>query len=297
MTTGKPQITPHLWFDTEAREAAEFYTSLFPDSKVTNVTTVHNTPSNHADIVSFVLSGQAFMAISAGPMFKINPSISLYVDCQTKDEVERLWAKLLEGGAVLMELGAYPWSEKYGWLQDKFGLSWQLIFVDGREINQKITPMLLFVGSVCGKAEEAIGFYASVFDGSQVNAVTRYGKDELPDKEGTVKYAVFTLQGQEFRAMDSAFEHPFAFNEAVSLIVSCDTQEEIDDYWEKLSAVPEAEACGWLKDRFGVSWQITPTALDEMMTKGTREQIDRLTQVILPMKKLDLAQLKKAYEG
>lgn len=97
--------------------------------------------------------------------------------------------------------------------------------------------------------------------------------------------------------MDSAYEHQFSFNEAISFIVNCDTQEEIDDYWKKLSAVPEAEACGWLKDKFGLSWQITPTVMDEMMLGGTREQIDRLTQVVLPMKKLDIAQLQEAYEG
>jgi len=295
METDRRKITPHLWFDKEAKEAAEFYTSIFPDSKVTKVTTLHNTPSGSADTVSFVLLGQAFMAISAGPLFKFNPSISFHVKCKTKDEVDALWEKLSEGGTVLMELGKYPFSEKYGWLQDKYGLSWQIIFAGESEIKQSITPILMFVGGVCGKAEEAVNFYTSVFHDSQVSVLARYGMGEEPDKEGTVKYVHFTLEGQEFGAMDSAHEHNFTFNEAISLMVYCDTQEEIDYYWDKLSAVPEAEQCGWLKDKYGLSWQIVPTTMDEMMAMGTGEQIDRVTQAFLKMKKFDLAQLEKAY--
>jgi predicted 3-demethylubiquinone-9 3-methyltransferase (glyoxalase superfamily) len=153
----KYAITPHLWFDKEAKEAAEFYVSVFPNSKITNITTLHNTPSGDCDVVSFKLSGQPFMAISAGPLFK--------------------------------------------------------------------------------------------------------------------------------------------FNEAISFIVYCDTQKEIDYYWKKLSAVPEAEQCGWCKDKYGVSWQIVLTAMNEMMSKGTPEQVARVTQAFLPMKKFDIAKLKLAYEG
>jgi predicted 3-demethylubiquinone-9 3-methyltransferase (glyoxalase superfamily) len=132
---------------------------------------------------------------------------------------------------------------------------------------------------------------------TKADILARYGKGEEPDKEGTVKYAAFTLLGQEFGAMDSALEHKFSFNEAVSFIIPCETQDEIDYYGEKLSAVPEAEQCGWLKDKYGVSWQIVPTAMGEMMKNGTREQIDRVTQAFLPMKKLDIAILKRAYNG
>ena len=110
-------------------------------------------------------------------------------------------------------------------------------------------------------------------------------------------FADFMIEQQWFAAMDSAREHNFAFNEAISFMVSCDTQQEIDYYWEKLSAVPEAEQCGWLKDKYGLSWQITPGSLDEMMQEGTPEQIARVTQAFLPMKKFDIAKLRKAYEG
>jgi predicted 3-demethylubiquinone-9 3-methyltransferase (glyoxalase superfamily) len=292
------KITSHLWFDKEAKEAAEFYTSLFPDSKVTNITTLHDTPSGDCDIVSFELWGMKFMAISGGPLFKFNPSISFIVGCETVEEVNRFWEKLSENGTALMPLDAYPFSERYGWIQDKYGLSWQLIFTkpEGDE-RPRIVPSLLFVGDKAGKAEEAINFYLSVFNDSKMGAVARYGPDQEPDKEGTIMFADFMLEGLWLAAMDSAHGHAFTFNEAISFIVSCDTQEEIDYYWEKLMAVPEAEQCGWLKDKYGISWQIAPTALDDMLSKGTREQIDRVTQAFLPMKKFDIAKLKEAYEG
>ena len=291
------KITPHLWFDKEAKEAAEFYTSLLPDSQVTNISTLHDTPSGDCDVVSFELAGQPFMAISAGPLFKFNPSVSFHVKCKTKEEVDAIWEKLSSGGKVLMPLDAYPFSERYGWIEDKYGLSWQVIYAGNNEIQQTITPVLMFVGTVCGKTEEAVTFYTSVFHNANTFFLTRYGKGEEPDKQGTVQYVAFTLEGMEFGAMDSARDHHFAFNEAISFLVPCDTQAEIDYYWEKLSADPRAEQCGWLKDKFGLSWQIWPTAIGEMMKNGTREQIDRITQAFLPMKKFDLATLQRAYEG
>ena len=298
------KITPHLWFDKEAREAAEFYTSLFPDSKVTHITTLHDTPSGDTDIVSFELAGQSFMAISAGPLFKFNPSVSFFVnfdpsrDKDARNNLDRMWEKLSEGGSALMPLDKYPFSEHYGWVQDKYGLTWQLILTNPEgEERPFIIPSLLFVGEVAGRAEEAINHYLSIFKNSKMGALARYGAGQEPDKEGTVMFADFMLEGQWFAAMDSAQEHNFAFNEAISLLVECETQEEIDYFWERLSAVPEAEQCGWLKDKFGLSWQISPAALDEMMTNGTPEQIDRVTQAFLPMKKFNIAELQKAYEG
>jgi predicted 3-demethylubiquinone-9 3-methyltransferase (glyoxalase superfamily) len=291
------KITPHLWFDKEAKGAAEFYTTLFQESQITDTTTLHNTPSGDAELVSFVLSGQRFMAISAGPLFKFNPSVSFQVNCRTKGEVEALWEKLSPGGKVLMPLDRYPFSEKYGWIQDRYGLSWQVIFTGGSEIRQRITPFLLFVGKVCGKAEEAFRLYSSVFRNARVDQTLRYGKGEEPDREGTLKYGAFALEGQEFRAMDSAHDHRFAFNEAISFVVHCDTQKEIDYYWEKLSAVPAAEQCGWLKDRYGLSWQIVPNLMDEMMREKDEQKLARVTEAFLKMKKFDIQKLREAHEG
>ena len=297
-------ITPHLWFDKEAREAAEFYVSLFPDSRVTNSTTLHDTPSGDSEIVSFELAGQSFMAISAGPLFKFNPSVSFIVnfdpsrDTNARENLDAVWEKLSQDGTALMPLDKYPFSERYGWVQDKYGLSWQLILTNPEgEERPFIIPSLMFVGEVAGRAEEAIKHYLSIFKNSKMGALARYGAGQEPDREGTVMFADFMLEGQWFAATDSAHEHKFAFNEAISFLVNCDSQEEIDYYWERLSADPQAEQCGWLKDKFGVSWQISSTALGEMLTNGTREQIDRVTQAFLPMKKLEIARLEKAYEG
>ena len=299
------KITPHLWFDKEAKEAAELYTSLIPNSKIASAKTLHNTPSGDCDVVSFELSGQAFMAMSAGPLCKFNPSVSFHVKCKAKDEVDSIFERLSSGGKVLMPLGSYPFSDRYGWLEDKYGLSWQVILTGEREVKQRISPAFMFVGKVCGKAEEAINHYAEVFKNSpagatgpiNVNILARYGRSEEPDKEGTVRYASFTLLGQEFGAMDSAREHKFAFNEAISFMVPCDTQGEIDYFWERLSADPKAGQCGWLKDRYGVSWQIIPTIMNEMLAGEDRERAARVTQAFLKMKKLDIDALKQAYQG
>ena len=292
------KIVPNLWYDKEAKEAAQFYTSLFPKSKITNVTTLHNTPSGDCDIVSFTLSGREFMAISAGPIFNLNPSISFIVGCETKEEIDKLWSELSKNGKILMPLDKYPFSDRYGWAQDKYGLSWQLILTKPEgEHRPKIVPFLLFVGDVCGKAEEATKFYFSVFKKSKSGQIVKYGKNQPPDKEGTVMFSDFMINDTWFAAMDSAAGHQFKFNEAISLMVYCKDQEEIDYYWEKLSAVPESEQCGWLKDKYGVSWQVVPNDMNEMMKNGTPEQINRLTQALLPMKKFDIAKLKTAYEG
>ena len=147
------------------------------------------------------------------------------------------------------------------------------------------------------KAEEAIHFYASVFHNSKVGDIMRYTKGQEPDKEGTIKHVDFTLEGQDFAAMDSAREHKFNFNEAISFMVHCDTQKEIDYYWDKLSADPKAEQCGWLKDKYGLSWQVVPTMMNEMFQKKDKEKIARVTEAFLKMKKFDIETLQRAAEG
>jgi predicted 3-demethylubiquinone-9 3-methyltransferase (glyoxalase superfamily) len=291
------EITPHLWFDKEAGEAAKFYTATFADSKITSSSMLYDTPSGDTEVLAFELFGQPFMAISAGPEFKFNPSISFLVSCRTTEEVDELWSKLSEGGTALMPLDTYPFSKRYGWTQDRFGLSWQVMAAEDSETKQRITPTLMYVGDVSGKAEDAINFYTAVFPNSKIGDITRYGKGEEPDKEGAVRHGGFSLNDQEFAAMDSAREHDFTFNEAISFMVLCDDQDEIDHYWHTLSAVPEAEQCGWLKDKYGVSWQVTPADLEAKLRDGTKEQTARVTEAFLKMKKFDLAELQRAYEG
>ena len=293
---GQQNITPHLWFDKEAKEAAAFYASLFERSQVKNVTTITGTPSGDCDIVTFELAGQAFMAISAGPYFKLNPSISFFVVFDNEKEIEAVWNKLIDKGQTLMPFSTYPWAHKYGWLQDKYGLSWQLSWSEYHKLEQKITPLLMFTKDQAGKTQEAIDTYTSIFPNSKIEIAVPYTKDDN-DKEGFIKHARFVLDCQNFMAMDSSMPHDFTFNEAISFVVNCDTQEEIDRYWAKLSAVPEAEQCGWLKDKYGVSWQIVPRVMNEMMTSGSKEKIARVTQAFLKMKKFDINTLKRAYQG
>lgn len=290
-------ITPHLWFDKEAVEATEFYVAALPGSKITSVSQITDTPSGDCDIVAFELCDQPFMAISAGPHFKFTPATSFLVRCATTEEVDELWRKLSDGGEALMALDSYPFSERYGWTTDRYGLSWQVMHDTSGEIDQKIIPTLLYVGDVCGKAEEAANLYTSLFPDSGIHHVDRYSESDAPDKPGTARHLSFSLAGQKFAAMDSAHTHDFTFNEAISFQVGCETQDEIDHYWESLSAVPEAEQCGWLKDKFGVSWQVVPAQLQEFLSEGTKEQSERVTQAFLQMKKFDLAELQRAYDG
>lgn len=297
-------ITPHLWFDREARQAAQWYATLFPNSAVEDVVTLRDTPSGDCDVVWFHLRGQPFLAISAGPQFRFNPSISFLVnfdpgaDPRAREHLDAMWAQLAEGGQALMPLDAYPFSPRYGWIQDRYGVSWQLILSPPEgEARPFLMPALLFTGEVCGRAEEAGEFYRSVFEGSRAGLLARYPAGMEPNREGTVMYSDFRLGETWFAAMDSALGHDFGFNEAISFVVRCRDQAEVDYYWEKLSAVPEAEMCGWCKDRFGVSWQIVPAALDGMLRCGEESKVRRVMQALLGMKKPDLAGLEAAFGG
>lgn len=286
------KIIPHLWFDKEAKEAAAFYTKSFKDARITHISVIRDTPSGDCDIVGFQIIGYELMAISAGPLFTFNPSLSFLVQCNDKTEVERIYKELSPGGKVLMELDTYPFSELYAWVQDKYGLSWQLMHTT-TAVKQKITPVLMFAGKKkAGKAEEAIKFLTSVFPRSKIGDLWRYEKGESShnDKPGTIKYGSFELEGCSFAAMDSAYEHGFDFNGAVSFMVQCKDQKEIDYFWKKLSAVPEAEQCGWIKDKYGVSWQIIPEHMMELMAKHPEKK----TQAMLKMKKIIIADLEKA---
>ncbi len=291
------KIVPHLWYDKEAKEAALFYISLFDQSKLSDVTVIENMPSGNTEIVNFELAGQQFQAISAGPYFRFNQSISLMVACDSIEEVNTKWEALVKGGSELMPLGEYPFSKRYGWVQDRYGLTWQLILLDSGQPVQKITPNLLFSNDACGRAEEAMKYYTEVFEDSEVGMISRYEAGEAKSAKAKVNYGAFKLCGVDFSAMDNAFDVDFSFNEAFSLIVNCKDQKEIDYFWDKLSAVPEAEQCGWVKDKFGVSWQIVPENMEDILFQGSRDEVQRVTEAFLKMKKFDLAALEKARLG
>lgn len=280
------KITPFLWFDHRIEEALGLYTSVFPNSKIGNVV-------RHGDTVftaDFTLGGQPFAALNGGPQFRFNPSISFFVVCETEAEVDAAWQKLSEDGAVLMPLDKYPWSEKCGWLQDRFGLSWQLSLGKMADVGQKFTPSLLFVGEQYGKAEEALNLYTSIFKNSKVDGILR-------NKEGAVEHAQFSLDGLKFMVLDSNLAHAFQFNEAVSFVISCDTQEEIDYFWGKLTADGGQESqCAWLKDKFGVSWQVVPPVLVKYLKDPNPVKANNVMQAMLKMRKIVLADLQAAYD-
>ena len=294
------RITPFLWFDNQAEEAVEFYASVFNESKREKSTHYNEAISNASGqpkgsvmTVPFQIYGQNFIALNGGPIFKFNPSVSFFVNCKTADEVQTLWDKLSAGGKALMPLDKYHFSEKYGWIEDKYGVSWQIILAVG-DVKQTIIPSMLFVRNVCGRAEEAINFYTSIFNDSKILSTFRYGANQEPDKEGTIAFADYTLEGQIFAAMDSAHPHDFAFNEAVSFVVNCESQKEVDYFWQKLSDGGSEGQCGWLKDKYGMSWQIVPAILIKLLQDKDAEKSKRVMQAMLQMKKLDINGLRNA---
>lgn len=290
------KIVPFLWFDGKAEGAANYYASIFKNSKIEKITRYGEAgpgPKGTVMSVIFQLERQEFYALNGGPQFTFSPAVSFFFNCETQEEINDLWNKLSESGTILMELEKYPFSEKFGWVEDKFGVSWQLNLASRR---QKITPFLTFVGKQSGKAEEAINFYVSLFNNSSIDKIEHYDTGEEQLKE-TVMYAIFSLDGQECMAMDGGREHPFTFTEAISLFVNCETQAEVDQLWEKLSKGGENQGPGWIKDKYGVSWQIVPTVLGELLNDTDPEKSKRVMNAMLQMGKIDMEKLKQAYEG
>jgi predicted 3-demethylubiquinone-9 3-methyltransferase (glyoxalase superfamily) len=288
------KITPFLWFDNQGEEAAKLYTSLFSNSRIGTIRRYGDSgpgPKGAVMTLTFELAGTSFMALNGGPTYAFTPALSFFVSCTTEREIDAAWKKLSEGGNVLMELQRYPFSEKFGWVSDRYGLSWQLN-LGARET--KVTPFFMFVGTQHGRTEEAMKHWGSFFKGSKVEQVEKYAAGE-PGAEGTVKHARFLLAGQEFMAMDSNREHSFSFTPGFSLFVDCRTQEEVDELWEKLSAGGTKGQCGWLEDTYGVSWQIVPSVLGEMLGDTNPARSQKVMQAMMKMKKLDIGELQKAY--
>ena len=298
------KITPFLWFDTQAEEAVNFYISVFDNSKLLNLSRYTEAsakatgmPVGSAFVISFQLEGQNFTAMNAGPHFKLNESISLFVYCESNDKIERIYKQLLEGGSALLPLDKYDWSPKYAWVKDKFGLSWQL---DVEKINsqQKILPALLFGNEKFDKVKEAVTYYTSIFPESKIILESPFDKSAgLSDD--TLLFAQFKLCNHLFNSMSgSTAKHEFDFNEAFSFVVDCKDQEEVDYYWNKLSSDGGQESmCSWLKDKFGVSWQITPKVLVEMLNDKNSVKAGKVMQAMLQMKKIIIADLEKAFNN
>jgi predicted 3-demethylubiquinone-9 3-methyltransferase (glyoxalase superfamily) len=299
-------IKPHIWFPQgKAKEAAEFYATLMPGSALNNVSHFNMPGGGECETVEFNVAGQSFLGISAEhPGLKINPSISFFInfdpssDPGAANHIDKVWAKLVDGGTVMMPLDRYPFSERYGWLSDKYGVNWQLILTNpAGEPRPVITPSLMYTGDKAGKANEALDFYCSIFKDGKRGTTAPRPEDQGPDKAGTLMYADFYVNGTWMAAMDSANVHKFVFNDAVSLLVTCETQEEIDYYWSALTAGGEPGQCGWLKDKFGVSWQVASAVMFNALKNGSPEQIARVTETFMTMHKPDVAALQRAFNG
>jgi len=283
-------IAPCLWFDQQAEPAAQFYATVFEKTKIETISRygpagaeISGQKPGSVLTVDFTLEDLRIEGLNGGPMFKFTPALSLFVSCATENEIDEKWKKLSAGGNVRMGLDKYPWAQKYGWTADRFGVEWQLMLTPR---DRKIVPAFLFVDSLFGKGEEAVKFYTSLFPNSKIEMLDR------DEEKKSVRFASFTLNGQGFVLMEGEGKHGYTFNEATSLIVNCDTQKEIDDFWQKLSAGGSTSQCGWLKDRYGVSWQIVPTALAGLMKDPIKA--DKVMNAFLKMTKLDLETLMQA---
>ncbi|MFV0268005.1 MAG: VOC family protein [Draconibacterium sp.] len=271
-------VYPCLWFDDQAQEASSIYCSLFKNSRI-----ISESPL----AVTFELAGKKHMALNGGPMFSITPAISLFATCDSVEETDRIWNELVKEGSVLIPIDTYPWSARYGWLKDRFGMTWQISLSGRKDGEQRIVPSMLFVGELFGKAAEAIEFYSGIFEGVTTPVMEKYPAGD--NNEGKVLYSEFTLNEADLVAMDGPGEHKYSFTEGVSLVVECEDQTEIDHYWEKLTEGGEESMCGWLKDKFGVSWQVFPKILNQLMSDP--EKAARVFESFKNMRKFEIDKL------
>jgi len=275
------KIVPHLWFTEHAEDAAACYAGIFPQSQVGAVA---HYSGEHAEVfgrqagavtrVDFELAGQSFIAFNGGPRFQFTPAVSFFVSCANQTELETLWSKLAAGGTPLMPLAEYPGLDLFGWVQDKFGVSWQMSL---RGMRQKITPALMFIGPQYRKAEEAMNFYVSLFPDSGVTSVDKYGAGEH-EAEGTVRVAVFQLAGQEFMVMENSFAHAFGITGAIAWLVRCETQSEIDRFRNELARNGKAEPDGWVQDQYGVYWIVAMATISSAAESSKSAESPRPTR-------------------
>jgi predicted 3-demethylubiquinone-9 3-methyltransferase (glyoxalase superfamily) len=275
------QIYPCLWFNGNAKDAAAHYCSLFKNSKLTVDTLM---------VVKFEIFGKTIMGLNGGTNFNFTPAISFFVLLESVTETNDVWEKLIDGGKAMMPIDKYPWSERYGWLQDKFGMTWQISVVNKKGDKQSFSPSMLFTNQKFGKAEEAVNFYASVFENSSTEVMIHYPDEDT--NAGKVMFSEFKLNQYNLIAMDGPGNHEQSFNEAVSFVVECDNQEEIDHYWNKLTKGGSESMCGWLKGQYGVSWQIVPSVLNKLMMDPAKAP--RVMQAFMKMKKFVITELENA---
>jgi predicted 3-demethylubiquinone-9 3-methyltransferase (glyoxalase superfamily) len=290
------KITPFLWFEKDMDAVVNYYASIFPDVTTSDSGELENTPSGTVQMKNISIYGTRFDLMTAGPYLPFNPTVSFIINCESQDEAQGLWSKITVEGKELMPMQAYDFAPMFGWAQDKYGVSWQVMYMNGEKPTEKIIPTLMFCGDVCGRAEEAMNFYASIFKDSHIDYVSHYdGSEPVNDERAKIKHAGFTLDHVRLSVLDSGRKSPLTFQQAISFVVYCDDQAEVDYYWEKLTDGGTEVQCGWLNDKFGFPWQIVPKRMTEMMSTGTPEQIARVTEAFMKMKKFDINTLEEAF--
>lgn len=288
------KIVPNIWFNRNAGEAGEFYAASLPKTKAhVAMRYPDELPPSQAGmegqpvVVDVEVDGFHLTLINSDDTYRPTPAISFILNFDplmfdgdadaARAALDATWDALSDGGAALMPLGEYPFSPWFGWVADRYGVSWQLMLTRPEgEPRPFVIPQIMFANAVEGKAREAAELYTSLLPDAGVGTV-------IPRPTGGVMFGEFHVGDQWFSIMDSDIAHEFGFTPGVSLEVRCEDQDEIDRLWDALSAVPEAEACGWLVDRFGVSWQIVPANIGELLSRPGGYQR------MLGMKKLIIA--------
>lgn len=267
---------PCFWYDSDSAGAAALYLQAFGTGHIVETTPISTI---------WELYGRRLMGINGGPRYRPNGSLSLFVQRSAEEEVRGAFETLAQDGQVFMPLSPKEWSPLYGWVQDRYGVNWQIAQgrVDAADFT--LMPALTFFGAQAGRAKEAMELYTSIFSSSTV--------DELhTGEDGRIMFAAAHLGGQTVAFMDGPDSQDIPFSEGASLSVACETQVEIDYFWDRLVEGGRESRCGWLVDRFGVSWQIVPAVLGALMSNPERAQ--RVVAAFLPMNKLDLETLLNA---
>ncbi|WP_144794305.1 VOC family protein [Microbacterium paludicola] len=294
------KIVPNIWFDKNADEAGDFYAGLLPHTTAAVAATYPETVADwQAEFAGKTLTvdldvdGYRLTLINAGPEFRPNPSVSFMLDFDptrfgddrdaARESLDAVWAGLSDGGRVRMELDEYSFSPRYGWVEDRYGVNWQLVLANPEgDTRPFLIPHLSFTRDVDGKAREAADFYTSLFPDSEVGYIALHSSQAVHARPGTVMFGELRLADQWFSMMDAGPDHDFAFDSGVSLEVRVADQEELDRYWDALTTDPEAEVCGWLVDRYGLSWQIVPENMGELMARpGAYEKMMKMKKLII----------------
>ena len=272
-------IFPCIWFDGKAREAFDFYVSVFPHSKITDENPI---------VVKALLDGTEMMGLNGGPMYTPNPAISFMWVSNDKVAIARIWEKLTKDGRIFMQLDSYPWSESYGWVEDRYGVSWQLYYGPDDWKYNKLVPTLMFGQAQQGRCQQALDFYEKTFPAYKNDGLLRYSEGPMT---GQVQHTQFTLNGHLLMAMDSGVPQHLTFTEGVSLVLECDNQEAIDYYWNAFTQSGEEGLCGWCKDPFGISWQVVPKNIVQLLFESSNPQ--KAQEALMQMRKIEIAKLQQ----